>query len=214
MIKRSYSAGVDTIIATPHYLPWNKDIIAEKIPSLCAEAMERARTELNISIKIVPGQELYYHMELPEAIKSGRALTLAGTNTILLEFSEQISARQMLQALLQLKGEGYQVILAHCERFACLREKFALDGILENGVKLQSNVHPMEAGVMDKTRRWLTKLYHQKLISFIGSDMHNLTTRPPMSAESLKWFKKNLEPEYYRQISYYNAKAIVDDYKA
>lgn len=38
MLKDAWKAGVREIIATPHYLPWQKHPIAQKVPALCQEA--------------------------------------------------------------------------------------------------------------------------------------------------------------------------------
>lgn len=209
MIRQSYEAGVRIIVATPHYLPWRHTMIADRVPELCDEAMTRAEEKFGIRMLIFPGQELYYHVELPQALEEGRALTLAGTNKILVEFSEQIPYEDMRRALDQLGRAGYQVILAHCERFGCLRESGRIEEVMESGTWLQSNVQEMEAGVFDGTKKWLTQRYQKREIRFLGSDMHNLTTRPPMSDKALKWFRRNLDPEYFRDISCTNTERML-----
>ena len=211
MIKTEYEAGVRMIFATSHYLPWRRTIIAEQIPSLCDEVEQRARSELGIEMKIIPGQELYYHLELPEAIAEGKALTLAGSSYILVEFDEQIPWQEMQKALQNLQRAGYRVIIAHCERFGCIREEKHLEAVLSMGVRLQSNVQEMSAGLFDKTRKWLAKRYADQQISFLGSDMHNLTKRPPMDEKQLKWFGKSLGEEYRQKLYWRNAEQILGD---
>nr|WP_155959607.1 CpsB/CapC family capsule biosynthesis tyrosine phosphatase [[Eubacterium] cellulosolvens] len=211
MIKTEYEAGVRMIFATSHYLPWRHTIIAERIPSLCKEAEERAKSDLGIEMKIVPGQELYYHMELPEAIAGGKALTLAGSSHILVEFDERIPWQEMQQALQNLQRAGYRVIIAHCERFGCIRDPDHLEAVLAMGVRLQSNVQEMSNGFFDKTRKWLVKRYQEMQISYLGSDMHNLTKRPPITETQLKWFGKSLSEDYRQKLYWRNAEQILEE---
>ena len=57
MLAKSARCGVDTIIATPHYLPWKKENMAERIPELCREAEKKLQDAYGVSMKIYPGNE-------------------------------------------------------------------------------------------------------------------------------------------------------------
>ncbi len=207
MLRTAYDSGVRAIIATPHYLPWKERRSAERIASLCQEAMERAKRDLGIDILIYAGNELYYHQELPEALESGDALTLAGSKYILVEFSEGVAFKEMKHALESLQRSGYRVILAHCERYICIREERSLEEILEMGVLLQSNAEEIERGMFDQTKRWLTKRYKAQQISFIGSDMHHITRRKPLSPSQVSWYERKLPEDYRRRLFYENAES-------
>lgn len=56
----------------------------------------------------------------------------------------------------------------------------------------------MCGGIFDKTTHWLKHCYRDRDIHYIGSDMHNLTSRPPIDAESVKWCAKL--PDDYRNL--------------
>ncbi len=209
MLTKAYEAGVTEFIATPHFYPWRKHIIAWEVPDLCKEAEERFHALKGAQIHIYPGQELYYHDEILQDLKEGRALTLAGSRYVLVEFSESAPFSKVRTAVEKFRRSPYQMIIAHVERFACLRERGALDEVLSKGVLLQSNAEEMGRGLFDKTKRWLQKLYKEEEIRFVGSDMHNLTNRPPISKENLEWFEKHLHEAYRNQILYENAARII-----
>ncbi|MEE3419771.1 MAG: CpsB/CapC family capsule biosynthesis tyrosine phosphatase [Lachnospiraceae bacterium] len=209
MLKKSWDAGVRAVIATPHYLPWRHTIIAKDVPVLCQEATRRFKEEFGLDLPIYPGQELYYHIELVSAIEEGKALTLNGTRYVLVEFAEEENYSVMVEAAESLLRNGYQPIFAHVERFSALRNEKNLDDILGRGVLLQSNFEePSNGGFLNGTVRWLAKRYKREEISFLGSDMHNLTKRMPVTSEQLEWFDKHLDEEYFQEIAWKNAEKI------
>ena len=209
MLKKSWDAGVRAVVATPHYLPWRHTIIARQVPALCEEASRRFKEEYGEDLPVYPGQELYYHIELVSAIEEGRALTLAGTRYVLVEFAEEENYSVMVGAAENLLRNGYKPIFAHVERFAALRNEKNLADLLARGVLLQSNYEEMSKGnFLNSTVRWLTKRYKREEISFLGTDMHNLTDRGPVTTEQLAWFEKHLDESYYQKIAWDNASRI------
>ncbi|MDO4418704.1 MAG: hypothetical protein Q4C02_10565, partial [Eubacteriales bacterium] len=124
MLQASWDSGVRTVIATPHYLPWRSHPLgADLVRDLCTEAEDRCRRELGIRLRILPGEELYFHNSIVEDLREGRALTLAGTRTVLVEFSERVPWTELSAGLIQLCRSGYRPILAHAERYGCLRKE-------------------------------------------------------------------------------------------
>lgn len=210
MMDASWKAGVRAIIATPHYLPWQTHVIAAQVQPLCRVAEERAKRELGIDMRVYPGEELYYHRELPDAIEAGKALTLAGSRYVLVEFSEQENWSVIQSAAGQLGREGFQMILAHFERYGALRKAGRVEELLDMGVRIQSNIGEMRGSFWNSTRRWLIRQYKAEHIQFVGSDMHNLDSRPPMQAASLDWFEQNLSDNYRRKLFLENAEEILN----
>lgn len=209
MLQVSWESGVRTVIATPHYLPWRDPVPAQKIRGLCEEAMERAGKELGIGIRILPGAELYYYNGIIEDLREGRALTLAGTRTVLVEFSEKVPWSELHAGLVQLRRSGYRPVLAHAERFGCLRKNGHFEEILEEGVYIQSNIQEVETGLFNDLGRWVRKQYRERTIHFIGSDMHNLSSRPPISRAQLAWFEKKVDDGYRRELFAENIRALL-----
>lgn len=209
MIDRAWEGGVRQIIATPHYLPWQKkENKPEQLIWLCKEAEDKARKELGHPIRIYPGQEIYYHADLEEKLRRGEILTLAGSRYILVECALEIPYRELLQAVMRLRAQSYQPILAHVERYNCLRNPEHLQSIREAGAMLQINVQSVNGGLLDKDTRWCKKQLLDGQIHFIASDMHNLSTRPPMSFEKLQWIGRKLDRDYQKEILQDNALRI------
>lgn len=204
MVLSAYQSGVRTIIATPHFLPWEEKHNTDQVLPLCEELARRSREELGIAISVYPGQELYYYGGLLEDLDSGRALTLGGTRNVLVEFAPDIPFDEIRRAVIVLTRGGYQPILAHFERFFCLRKKGRVREIKDLGAAIQSNIRSMHVrGLFDRGRAdyiWLRRQYENRLVDYIGSDMHNMTTRPPITPEDRMWYEENLAPDYLRQV--------------
>ena len=208
MVQQSWDAGVRTMIATPHYLPWHSRLKKETVLQLTEEAGQKIRHNLGIEMTVFPGEELYYHSELLEELKEGKALTLAGSRYVLVEFGEDTPYSEIRMAVDQFRRSPFKLIIAHVERFSALRKDACLEEVLSMGARLQSNAEEMERGLFDSTKRWLRKRYDAQEISYIGSDAHDPVKRPPLSAKSLKWFRDHLDGEYREALFFKNAVRI------
>lgn len=206
MIDRAWDGGIRRIIATPHYLPWQKKKTNPlQIVRLCVEVQRRVRAELGYEIKIYPGQEIYYHVDMIEEIRRGEILTMAGTRHILVEFPIDISAQQLKQAVRHICESRYIPILAHIERYECLRTNETLEEVAELGALFQINIKSLRGGMLNQTTRWCKHQLQERKIDFLASDMHNLSSRPPTSYKMLDWVGKKLDREYQRDILLRNA---------
>ncbi len=146
MINKSWDFGVRKIIATPHYVPWRREIPVRKIQELCREAEENAKRELGKPMKIYPGNELYYHLELIDKLNEGKVLTLADSRYILVEFDIDVPYRELYQGLSRLRMEQYHPIVAHVERYRCLRKPGRLEEVKRTGALFQMNQKAFQKG--------------------------------------------------------------------
>lgn len=209
MLDQSAQCGVEAIIATPHYLPWKKEATGKSIRQLCQEAQERLQRQYGISMDIYPGQEIYYSTDIVENLESGKALTLAGTQYVLVEFDQGVLYSTLCRAVRELRYKRYIPILAHIERYLCLKQSERLRELKSMGAKFQVNLGSIQGGIFQaesrRVKRWLKK----ELIDFVASDMHDMSARPPMSEQRLQWMQKNLNPQYQDKLLYGNAKRIL-----
>ncbi len=210
MMMESWKSGVRTIVATPHHLPWKDPIPGAQIKALCEEARARFQDKYEHFMRVLPGQELYYHSGLTDDLATGKCLTLNDTDVVLVEFSTKVTYEDLLRDLRELEQAGYTVILAHLERYACLRESMEyVEELLDEGVLLQSNVQEAGSSLFDKDQRWLRRLYKDRLIQFVASDMHNLTVRHPITIEDVDWFRKSVDRRYFNELFQKNAEELI-----
>lgn len=111
LLEESYRQGIRYIIATPHY---SRRGLPSDIYDLSEKLKEEAR-KIAPDFQIGLGQETYYHEGLIENLKNGRALTLDGSQYVLVEFEPQVPYMKMYQAVRKLTMARYIPIIAHVE---------------------------------------------------------------------------------------------------
>ena len=72
--------------------------------------------------------------------------------------------------------------------------------MLENGILMQTNASFFSAF---STRRRALSLLNQGYIHLLGSDCHNMTSRPPQMEKALQAIQKRFGADYIRQINEY-----------
>ena len=187
LLQLSWKQGVNTIIATPHFshhTDFNK--LHERL-----EMTREAAKKIDPDFKIYLGQEILYFEGMTDWLDQGKALTLAKSRYVLVEFRPNDNYVRIQRAVHELIAAGYLPIIAHIERYDCLREKGKTTELIDYGAYLQINAASVLGGIFDKNARWCRNEIAQKRVHFIASDMHNTATRPPRMAEAYKKLKKN-----------------------
>ena len=178
LLEESYRQGIRYIIATPHY---SRRGLPSDIYDLSEKLKEEAR-KIAPDFQIGLGQETYYHEGL---IKNGRALTLDGSQYVLVEFEPQVPYMKMYQAVRKLTMARYIPIIAHVERYACLREDSNMSELVQCDCRLQMNFSSLKRNsILDKEVRWCRKQVMQDRVYCLGTDMHRMDYRKPDIEES------------------------------
>lgn len=127
--------------------------------------------------QILLGAEVAFFLELPE-LDDLDALCIQGTNILLLEMPFQQWTDAELDVVTRLCIiRGYQVILAHLERFLPLQKnRDILERILMLPVLVQLNAECLLP--LFKRKPYL-ELLRRGEAHLLGSDCHNLESRPP-----------------------------------
>lgn len=210
MLARSAECGVEKVIATPHYLPWRPGNTPNQIRELCMETQKKLEKKHGISIDIYPGNEIYYNMDVIQLLKEGKVLSLANSRYILVEFGTGESYQVLCRAVKDFRDAGYIPIVAHVERYACLRQEGKLQELKEMGALFQMNVEAIQGGILNADSRWSKKCLVSQKIDFLASDMHGLQRRTPLKSEDLSWLQKKIDIQYQKQLLYKNAQRILD----
>lgn len=138
MLRRSYKQGVRKVIATPHYATYHWRTKPQQIQELMEKLAARVRKAMP-DLELYRGQEIQYFEGMVEMLREGKLLTLAGSRYVLTEFLPTSSWSQIERAVRELTMAGYLPVLAHIERYQCLREKGRLEELMKEGAYLQMN---------------------------------------------------------------------------
>lgn len=210
MLQQAYESGITTVIATPHYSKGFRTYTTEELKRYCRALEKHAQKHISPEFKVYVGQEIFYNERSLEMIQSGEVIPLADSKYILLEFSPEVSYSVMFQALREVAMTSYFPVLAHVERYACLREDDRMEELRALGVMLQMNYAHIAGKWYDADTKWCRNMLKANYIDVLGTDMHNSKERGPRVKEAMAWMQKHLDAEYLEQITAGNARAILE----
>ena len=177
MLDAAHADGIAALVSTPHMTPGLHDFDTDLYERHLVAAQAYCAAQ-GYEMELYRGAEILYTPMLVNYVSTHHLPTLADTNTVLVEFVPDIALSEMEEALDMLERNGYSVIMAHVERYACLFRSKALNRIREDfRVKCQMNCRTVSAGIGlwrgHRIQAWLK----EGLIDCVASDAHNTTTR-------------------------------------
>lgn len=206
MIEMEMAQGVTRIMLTPHYIVGKTDaaLIQKKYVEL-----QEAIKQRNYPVELFLGNELLYNTDMIEELRAGRALTLAGTSYVLVEFHIGVSYQRMKQAFQELLMAGYRPILAHMERFECLHYQWErVYELVDMGIYMQANANSFQK---EETGKFLMGLLEEECIHFIGTDSHRPDWRPPQMKAAIEMLQMKLRKEDILQLLAENSNKILNN---
>lgn len=197
LITEEWEQGVNRIIMTPHYGPKFGCPDRKLLENRFAKIQEEA-SKYYPDMELYLGSELYYQSNTIQDLKDGKALTLAGSKYVLVEFGVNDSYSKILQAIQDFIYAGYLPIIAHVERYEALRQHLdRAKELVKTGAYLQVNAASFLGGFLNKTTAFCNKLLKEDLVYFIASDCHDLKNRCPNIAEGLELVHKKVKNYEY-----------------
>lgn len=211
LLQCEYSAGVRTIILTPHYRPGMFENTEEEVRS-AYDVLRKASDERFPDLDLRLGCELHAHMDMVEGIKARPQFRMAGSDHVLVEFSAMDEQSYIRQRLYELRSNGFQPIVAHVERCKnAVKDMDFVHSLVEMGVKLQVNADSVLGKDGWGMKRVCRALMEEDLVHFIGSDAHDMKSRPPRLGECATWLKKKIGEDYARRILCENPREILEE---
>ena len=211
MLKIAYNEGTRGIILTPHHNPyrWKNEVNTlreryEEIKQYCLEKYS--------DLKIYLGNEIYYFEDAFSDIDEGRALTMADSKYVLIEFIPSTEYDDIKHAVMDVQQSGYYPIIAHVERYECLLKKPAyIEELKELGAFIQVNA----SGVMGERSRlekkFIKGLLKKGEVDFVATDAHRDNTRQPYMKKCSEYLEKKFGQEYTKQMLIDNPRAVIEN---
>lgn len=209
MLKKAWDEGIQIVVATPHYHKQRgkNDIDLIKKQLLLTRKLAK---EVHPKMQICLGMEIYYGEEIPELLKTGKAVSIRKSRYILVEFSPGDDFQYILNAVRKLQMSGYTVIIAHFERYSCLREDISnAEYLREMGAYLQVNAGSITGSYGRSVKKFLREALKLHLVQLVGTDAHGSEKRSPKMREAYKEVVKRCGEEYADQIFGQNAKKVL-----
>ena len=209
MFKEAEKAGFTKICCTPHYLyPQYVKTKKENLEKI--EIIKRKLKEDKVDIEIFLGNEIYITENIDELIKNEKVSTIADTDFVLVEFPMNFKLYAMENEIDNLISSGYNVILAHPERYSYVQKNIEfLDEYIERGVYLQGNYESLIGKYGIGAKRTLIKLLKQEKIDFMSTDNHKVGSTYTKMDKILKVLKKYAKDEYFDRLTIKNQEDIL-----
>ena len=169
MLDAARQAGITRIIATPHLREriYDGALIRKRYEELLPYALQRG---MQLSL----GTELHWCIIEGDGMENLRPFCLGDGTTLLIEFSMRgPMPTQMIKVLRAIQERGYQIIIAHPERFAFVQKDPSIARMWsEMDCALQLDVCELEGGLFSQSRTCAKRLLREGLYDYFASDAH------------------------------------------
>lgn len=209
LLRMEAEQGIGRVIATPHFYA------RYETPEEFLRKRRKAEGALCAAIqgkqgfpRLFTGAEVYFFRGMSES-EILPQLTIQGNRCILIEMPPAPWTDAMYRELDEIwRRRGLTPVIAHIDRYIGPFRTYQIpERLAELPVLVQAN-----AGFfLDKrTRRMALRLLQAEKIQLLGSDCHNLTSRPPNLRKALEVIEKQLGQKALLQLQSWQERVLWD----
>lgn len=211
LLKKLKSVGFNNVILTPHFIldsTYNSNYEANI--KIYNELKERLLNE-NIDINIYLGNEIFIDKNVPTLLEKNIITSLNGTKYVLVEFPMHNKLLNIEDILYEIRSKGYEVVIAHPERYDAFKEDYSIvDTLREDGFLFQSNYSSILGYYGKDSIKLLKYMLKRHYIDFLGTDIHRI--EKTYVIDNFKKIEKHIikitGSEYYNKIQSNNNKLV------
>ena len=205
LLKMQAEQGVDTVVATPHFYANDETVASFLKRRRDAFALLKANLPDNAP-EIHLGAEVRYYQGISRLVGL-KDLKVEGSPVLLVEMPMSRWSESMVRELMEISSiSGVKLALAHIDRYLRLQSRDVWTRIYDSDFLIQVNASFFTAW---GTRRKAMSLLTNGCIQMIGSDCHNLTSRPPQIGSAFGIIQKKLGSDYLSEMNEYGRGLLV-----
>ncbi len=171
MLEAAQAAGITSIVCTPHVRKPYFDYDA------MWDAFELLQSQAG-GFPLQMGWEVNHGELMRLGLDWADYLHFDGSNEFLLELSTGCTAydfRDYERTIFALQGKGYEVIIAHPERYAAIQKDIGLaQRLVDMGCKLQASADYVSGGRFGKEKKYARRMLKEGLYTYLASDAHRV----------------------------------------
>ena len=205
MLRLSAQQGVEAMVATPHFYAWRNRV--ERFLRRRQRAFEQLAPHLLPGLPdLYLGAEVAFFEGISEA-EMLEELTLEGTDVLLLELPfRPWSGRDLDEVEALIECRGFQVVLAHLERYTMFSEnRSLLLELMDMPLQVQINA---ESLLSWRGRGRLLKWFRNDQAHLLGSDCHGVEHRVPNLGQGREILRKKLGQDILDRIDRAGARLL------
>lgn len=197
MLRASKEQGITTMVSTSHFYADRES--PEQFLHRRRHAIKRLQEGFSDTLpQIHYGAEVLYFPGIAQS-EAVRDLAIEGTSLILIEMPFSQWSEKIFDELITFQyNSRLQIILAHVERYRAIQSRAVYEKLFELPFYFQCNA---EAFTSFSSRRLALRLIDRGLLHFLGTDCHNITSRPPNMDEAKKMIEKKLSPAAWTELT-------------
>lgn len=211
MIRQAAESGTREIILTPHCAPaydffnYNDDRLEERFERLCYMVHEE-----KIPVILHPGMEVLYEGREQLIAHMDDYASLCGGVFFLMEYYFDVHPLDFLEGICTLKECGYIPVIAHPERYRCMKTdwKLAQEG-RRLGARFQVNKGSLYGVHGEAARSCAYYLLDQDIVDFIASDAHDRMYRGSRLGKVYRHIQEEYGEERARRLFVDNPMEVV-----
>lgn len=175
MLRAAERSGITEIVCTPHcrdpYFDW--EAMWKAYEALASTAKSRG---INIPLRM--GFEVHHAKLMQLGFDWIDYLAFADTDEFLLELDTRCQPHhfeEYKRTIYEIQGRGYQVIIAHPERYSAIQSDIHLaEDLVNMGCYLQASTDFVVGGRLGDEQRPARRLLREGLYAFFASDAHSV----------------------------------------
>ena len=197
MMQAQAVQGVTMVIATPHFSANDESVASflqrrDRSVATLRQQWQDGMPSLRL------GAEVHYYPGISR-MEGLSSLCIEGSKLLLMEMPMSRWTDSMVRELIDLSGrDGLCLVLAHIDRYLSLQDKEVWNRLLENGILMQTNASFFSNFT---TKRKALALLREGYIHLLGSDCHNMTTRPPRIGKAAGVIQRRFGDDYLCQMN-------------
>ena len=173
IVRSLAEQGVTDVVATPHYIDGTSFVSPRSDNLKLLNELRQALVDEGVQVNLYLGNEIYICKRIAELVKAGKISAMGESRCLLVELPLDEEFPNYEDYLLDLKEQGFQVILAHPERYMIVQNDFEIVRYLHNqGILLQCNLGSLIGRYGKEAKKVIKRLAKEKMIFAMGSDMH------------------------------------------
>jgi protein-tyrosine phosphatase len=207
MARLAAADGTRIIAATPHAHLCPVEAVAPAVA-----ALNGAIQQAGIPLTVIPGREEQLTADLAERLVAGRALPLGESRAVLAELPNWRQwPADIVERARQVQAAGYQLILAHPERYDPVQADPAIvQPLVACGVLLEVNADSLLGANGPAAQATGEQLLRAGLAHLLASDAHGTGPRAPLLSPAFAHLATMLGPDRLQALRATAASLVVE----
>lgn len=207
MLQMAYQEGIRRIFFTPHFMSGKSHYRPQDLDVIFEDILEESGERFP-DLELYLGNEVMWNSRVCDHLRAGDIHTMNGTQYVLVEFPIHLPSVEILHAADDILNIGYWPVIAHVERYGDLMDHMEdLDELTQMGAYLQMNTRTVAGKRFNSLTKKCHDLLERGFISFLGTDAHNTSGRPPEYRKAAQWLQKHVT--FAEELIWYNADYLV-----